>query len=144
ALPISGDEADGIDRERLERANPSVGMREEQLRKDETGDGRIEEKIVPLDGGANGGSNHGTSKLHPMLVGAEAGRLGIGCRHGALSWLAPIPIHRAVDRHRIIFPKTPDQAAGSITKGINWRARTDETSAGRGPRHARVSRAGPP
>lgn len=53
-----------------------------------------------------------------------------------LSWIAPTPIHRAVGRHRIIFHKTPGQAAGSTALQRYLRARTVVTSAGRGPRRA--------
>ena len=61
------DEAHGIDGKGLERADPGVRVREEQFGEDEAGDGAVEKEIVPLDGGADGGRNHGAAELHLML-----------------------------------------------------------------------------
>src|SRR5262249_24182093 len=61
------DEADGIDGERLERSDPGVRVGKEQLGEDEAGDRAVEEEIVPLDGGANGGGNDGAAKLRLVV-----------------------------------------------------------------------------
>ena len=62
------DKADGIDGEGLQRPDPGVRMRKKQLRKDEAGNGAVEEKIVPLDRGADGGRDDGAAKLHLMFA----------------------------------------------------------------------------
>jgi hypothetical protein len=49
------DEADGIDGEGLERADPGIRVRKKQLDEDEAGHGAVEEKIIPLDRGPDGG-----------------------------------------------------------------------------------------
>jgi hypothetical protein len=42
-------------------------MREEQLCEDQTGDGGIEEEIVPFDGGSDRLGDHGAAQLYLML-----------------------------------------------------------------------------
>ena len=74
------DEADGIDGEGLERADPWVGVREEQLGEDEAGDGAVEEEVVPFDRGPDGGGDDGAAKLNLMLGWGEGSGLDIeGC-----------------------------------------------------------------
>src|SRR4029079_2525579 len=46
-------EANGIDGEGFKRADPWVGVRKEELCKDQSRDGAVEKEIVPLDGGAD-------------------------------------------------------------------------------------------
>src|SRR5947209_5104063 len=53
------DEADRIDAECFKSANPRIGIGKIEFRKDETGDCRIEKKVVPLDRRADGRRNHG-------------------------------------------------------------------------------------
>ena len=72
------DEADGVDRKGLERPDPGVGMREEQLGEHEAGDGAVEEKVVPLDRGPDGGGDDGAAKLDLMFGRGEGGALGSG------------------------------------------------------------------
>ena len=83
------DEADGIDGEGLERADPGVGVREEQLGEDEAGDGAVEEEIVPLDRGADGGGDDGAAKLHLMFSRRKLKGGGIGRDHGHFSRRPP-------------------------------------------------------
>jgi hypothetical protein len=54
-------------------------MRKEQFGENEPGDGAVEEEVVPLDRGPDGGSDDGAAKLDLMFGGAEGGGLGIGC-----------------------------------------------------------------
>jgi hypothetical protein len=55
-------------------------MRKKQFGENEPGDGAVEEKIIPLDRGPDGGSNDGAAKLDLMFARAEGGGLGIeGC-----------------------------------------------------------------
>src|SRR5262249_26583009 len=75
------DKADGIDRKGLERADPWVGVREEQFGKDQARDGRIEEEIVPLDRGTDGGGDHGAPKLNLVVGSCEGDGIG-GYGHG--------------------------------------------------------------
>jgi hypothetical protein len=74
-------EADGVDGEGLERPDPGIGMRKEQFCKYEAGDGAVEEKVVPLDRGADGGGDHCAAKLFLMLGRGEGDRVGIECGH---------------------------------------------------------------
>src|SRR6185312_1573342 len=85
------DKADRIDRKGLKRADPWIGMREEQLCKDKTRDGRIEEEVVPLDRRADGGGDHGAAKLHLVFGRGEGDRIGIGCCHWGSPWSSPKP-----------------------------------------------------
>ena len=48
-------------------------MREEQLGEHQAGDRAVEEEIVPLDRGADGGGDHGAAKLNLMLGWGKAG-----------------------------------------------------------------------
>src|SRR5262249_40005160 len=80
-----------IDRECFQRADPRIGMGKEQLCEDETGDGRIEEEVVPFDRGADGRSDHGAAKLHLMFTrGERDGIRKCGC-HGGCLLVAPKP-----------------------------------------------------
>jgi hypothetical protein len=49
-------EADRVDRKGLERSDPGIRMRKKQLGEDKAGDGAVEEKIIPLDRGSDGGA----------------------------------------------------------------------------------------
>jgi hypothetical protein len=60
-------EADGVDGKGLERPDPGVRMREKQLGEDEAGDRTVEEKVVPLDRGPDGGGDDGAAKLNLMF-----------------------------------------------------------------------------
>src|SRR5580693_2162341 len=80
------DEADCIDGEGLQCADPRIGVREEQLGEDEPRYGAVEEEIVPLDRSADRRGNDRPAKLGLMFVGAEGGserdNVGVDCRHG--------------------------------------------------------------
>src|SRR5207237_3364704 len=65
-----GDEADGVDRERLEGPGEGLGLREEELREDEARDDAVEEEVVPLDGGADRGGDDRAPKLHCRVRGS--------------------------------------------------------------------------
>ena len=65
------DEADEIDAEGAERRRQRVLVREEQLAEDEAGHRAVEEKIVPLDGGAYRRRDDGATELASMLVWCE-------------------------------------------------------------------------
>lgn len=72
------DEADRIDGEGLQRADPGIGMRKEQFCENQAGDGAVEEEVIPLDRGPDRGGDHRTTHLQLMLgwcelVGVEAG-----------------------------------------------------------------------
>src|SRR5215470_413754 len=63
----------------LERSDPRVRVREEQLGKDQAGDGAVEKEIVPFDRRADGGGDDGAAQLHLMfgrgkLKGGDIGR----------------------------------------------------------------------
>jgi hypothetical protein len=60
-------EAYGVDGKGLERSDPRVRIREEQLGEDQAGDGAVEKEIVPLDCGADGGGDHRAAQLHLVL-----------------------------------------------------------------------------
>ena len=73
-------EADRIDRKGLERSDPWIGVREEQLGEDEAGDGAVEEEVVPFDRGPDRGGDDGAAKLNLMLGWGEGSGLDIeGC-----------------------------------------------------------------
>src|SRR6202035_5189703 len=63
--------ADEIDAEGAERRRERVLVGEEQLAEDEAGHGAVEEKIVPLDGGAYRRCDDGATELASMLVWCE-------------------------------------------------------------------------
>jgi hypothetical protein len=79
------DEAHGIDGKGLERSDPGVRVREEQLGEDKAGDGAVEKEIVPLDGGANGGRDNGAAELHLMFGRRKLKGGDIGRNHGHFS-----------------------------------------------------------
>src|SRR6202008_750470 len=60
-------EAAGIDGEGVEGADPGIAAGEEHLAEYQAGDDAIEEEVVPLDGGADGGGDHGAAKLGAVL-----------------------------------------------------------------------------
>src|SRR5579883_3548403 len=68
------DEAHEIDAEGAERRCERRLVRKEELAEDEPGHRAVEEKIIPLDGGADGGGDDGATKLARVLVGAKSGR----------------------------------------------------------------------
>jgi hypothetical protein len=53
-------------------------VREEQPGEHKTGYGAVEEKIVPLDRGADRGCDHGAAKLKLMLLCGEGNGVDIG------------------------------------------------------------------
>src|SRR5256886_15860836 len=57
-------EADGINGECLERADQRIGFREVQLGEHESGHPAVQKKVVPLDGGADGGGDDCTPELN--------------------------------------------------------------------------------
>ena len=63
--------------ERFERADPWIGMRKEEFGEDQTGHGRIEEEVVPFDGRADGGGDHGAAKLHLVFGGGQGSGIGV-------------------------------------------------------------------
>jgi hypothetical protein len=75
-------EAYRIDGEGLERSDPRIRIREEQLGEDEAGDGAVEKEIVPFDRGADGGGDHGAAQLHLMFGRGKGKGGGIGRDHG--------------------------------------------------------------
>ena len=83
------DEAHGIDGKGLERSDPGVGVRKEQLGEDKAGDGAIEKEIVPLDGGANGGGDDSAAQLHLVLGRGQLEGGGTGRDHGHFSRRPP-------------------------------------------------------
>src|SRR6185312_15659383 len=68
-------------------------MREEQLCKDKTRDGRIKEEVVPLDRRADGGGDHGAAKLHLMFGRGEGNGIGVGGCHWGFLPGGPQPIY---------------------------------------------------
>jgi hypothetical protein len=67
----SRDEADRVDRERLQRADPGIGVREIQFCEDQARDGAVKEEIVPFDRGAHRGRDDGAAKLNLMFAWRE-------------------------------------------------------------------------
>src|SRR5437667_3234932 len=52
-----------------------------QFGEHQSGDGAVEEKVVPLDRGADGGGDHGAAKLYLMFGRGEGDRDGIESGH---------------------------------------------------------------
>src|SRR5437879_1308847 len=104
-------------------------MRKKQFREDEARDRAVEEKIVPLDRGPDGGGDDGAAKLNLMFGWGEGIGLEIGHGHGrALRRRSPKPIETCdlgskfpvaakesqKDRGRAWLCRRPDSAAGNL------------------------------
>src|SRR6266487_2374566 len=68
----SSQKTDGVNCERFQRADERVGSREIQPGKDKTGDGAVEEEVVPLDGGADRARDNGAPQLSAVFLRRDA------------------------------------------------------------------------
>src|SRR4051812_12591676 len=78
-------ESDRVDRKRLQRADPGIGVREEELCENQTRDGAVKKEVIPLDRGPDCGGDHGAAKLALMLAGGKSGGVEIKGCHGSAS-----------------------------------------------------------
>src|SRR4051812_29394361 len=80
----SRNKADGIDAERLQRADQRVGGREIQLGEDEWRDQHVKQEIIGLDYGTDGAGDHGATQLRAVFGIGKIGASSHG-GHQALS-----------------------------------------------------------
>src|SRR3954447_6267087 len=80
----SRNKADGIDAERLQRADQRVGGREIQLGEDQRCNQHVKQEIVGLDYGADGAGDYGAAQLHAVFGIGKIGASSHG-GHQALS-----------------------------------------------------------
>src|ERR1700678_3095988 len=74
------EKADEIRPERQQGGGEGVGLWEEQLAEHETCGGAVEEKIIPFDGGADGGGDDGPTQLS-IRDGVRLARIGHAATH---------------------------------------------------------------
>ena len=75
------DEAHGVDRECLQRADQRIGIREVELGKDQPCDGAVEKEVVPLDGRTHRAGDDRAPELAALLVVGKRLNRRRGCRH---------------------------------------------------------------
>src|SRR5215813_7869017 len=81
----TGDEADRIDRERLEGSHQRIGSRKEQPREHESRDGAVQEEVVPLDWRADRAGDDGVNELSLMGAFREGRPVGYCMWHSVSS-----------------------------------------------------------
>src|SRR5271169_6002417 len=85
----------GINGECLEHADQRIGFWKKQLAKDEAGGDAVEQKIIPLDGGADRAGYHSSAQLGAMGRLVQRTRQDVGYCH------ANLPFRRLVNRHSL-------------------------------------------
>jgi hypothetical protein len=100
---------------------PTQGSEEEQLGEDEAGDGAVEKEVVPLDGRADSGSDHGAAQLDLMFGRRKLKGSGIGRDHERFSRRPPRGWLGAMMKLKFVMelltcPRVPARAARFLSE----------------------------
>ena len=111
------DEADEVGAERRERSGQRILVGKEQFRENQPGGGAVDEEVVPLDGGADGGGDHRLAQLRAVLGIRKLAASG-GDSHDLTSHVAlPAPTQASIVCHVVVQRRKTRRWAGPTMAG---------------------------